>query len=113
MYIFSQIFLPKKDGVFTKILRWLEGHEMGGQFFLTYKRGAISFRKARRNFFSLKEFQEIKPKQFIPILGSSIVVDPKHPYEKNHVFKIIYANSDTEILLATRSETDTKIWIKF
>lgn len=47
----------------------------------------------------------------IPVLGSTIIDNPKHPYEKKNVFKITYADSKTDLYLAARSDIEKKQWI--
>jgi hypothetical protein len=53
----------------------------------------------------------VKIEGFIPIIGSVILDNPKHLFEKKNIFKVTYADSKTEIFLAARSEIEKKQWI--
>lgn len=89
-------------GFLQKLVKSWRGLVWEENFFLLTNVGLLVFEKPGEN----------KLKNFIPTLGAHIIKDPKHPYEKKHVLKIMFSNSETEILLATRSDSDTVTWVK-
>ena len=53
----------------------------------------------------------MKPSGFIPVIGSLVLDNPKHLFEKKNVFKIMYADSKTESFLAARSTIELEQWV--
>lgn len=53
----------------------------------------------------------IKPAGFIPVIGSLVLDNPTHLFEKKYVFKVMYADSKTEAYLATRSQIELQQWV--
>lgn len=59
----------------------------------------------------LQLIQIVKPTGFIPVIGSFVLDNPKHLFEKKNVFKITYADSKTETYLAARSHIELEQWV--
>lgn len=74
---------------------WLE------KFFILCNIGIIVFDKP----------DSLSPTGFIPVIGSAVLDDPKHLFEKENVFKLVYADGKTEVLLAARSHIEKQQWI--
>ena len=80
---------------------WRLSGEWMEKFFILCNIGIIIFDKP----------DSLSPTGFIPIIGSAVLGDPKHLFEKENVFKIIYADGKTEICLAARSHIEKLQWI--
>lgn len=57
--------------------------------------------------------KDLKPRIFIPLVGSTVYKNPRHSYQRSFVFKVVLNGASKSTLIAARSETEKENWISW